>query len=224
MTSWSATDAGASDGPAGQGPPSWLTELAPRVASMSAETFSPFLPPAGGGRRSSAVLILCGPSPVGPEVILTVRARTLRSHPGQVSFPGGGMEAGDANATATALREAAEEIGLDPAQVDVLVELPTLHIPVSGYDVTPVLAWWARPGSIEVTQPAEVEHVLRAPVEQLLDPERRFRVRHPSGYTGPAFEVESIVIWGFTAGLLDRVLDLAGLTREWDRSRIRAVN
>ncbi len=224
MTSASAADAAAASGSAGHTPPSWLTDVAPRVASMSGEVFSPFLPPAGGGRRSSAVLILFGPGPVGPEAILTVRARTLRSHPGQVSFPGGGIEAGDADAAATALREAAEEIGLDPAQVDVLAELPTLHIPVSGYDVTPVLAWWARPGIVQVTDPAEVEEVLHAPVEQLLDPGRRFLVRHPSGYIGPAFEVESIVIWGFTAGLLDRVLDLAGLTREWDRSRVRAVS
>ena len=198
-------------------------ELAPRLATMTGETFSPFLPPAGGGRRASAVLILFGPSPGGPEVILTVRARTLRSHPGQVSFPGGGSETGDADEVETALREATEEIGLDQTQVSVLAQLPTLHIPVSGYDVTPVLAWWTRPGHIHVTEPAEVEQVLRAPVDQLLDPERRFQVRHPSGYMGPAFEVDSIVIWGFTAGLLDRVLDLAGLTQAWDRNRTRAV-
>lgn len=223
MTPPAATDAAAARRASGRAP-RWLTELAPRVAAMGGEVFSPFLPPAGGGRRSSAVLILFGPSPNGPEVILTVRARTLRSHPGQVSFPGGGIEAGDLDAAATALREAAEEIGLNPAEVDVLAQLPTLHIPVSGYDVTPVLAWWARPGTVHVTEPAEVEAVLHASVEQLLDPERRFRVRHPSGYMGAAFEVDSVVIWGFTAGLLDRVLDLAGLTREWDPARVRAVN
>ncbi len=222
MTSSPDPDAGSAV--SGHAPPSWLAELVPRLASMTGKTFSPFLPPAGGGRRASAVLILFGPGSGGPEVILTVRARSLRSHPGQVSFPGGASEAGDADEVETALREAAEEIGLDPTQVAVMAQLPTLHIPVSGYDVTPVLAWWARPGHIQVTEPAEVEQVLRAPVQQLLDPERRFQVRHPSGYVGPAFEVDSIVIWGFTAGLLDRVLDLAGLTQAWDRSRIRTVN
>lgn len=191
---------------------------------MTGKTFSPFVPPAGGGRRASAVLILFGPGQCGPEVILTVRAQTLRSHPGQVSFPGGGIEPGDTDEVATALREAAEEIGLDASEVTVMAQLPTLHIPVSGYDVTPVMAWWAQPGHVEVTDPAEVEAVLRAPVQQLLDPERRFQVRHPSGFIGPAFEVDSTLIWGFTAGLLDRVLDLAGLTQEWDRGRIREVS
>lgn len=167
--------------------------------------------------------MLFGPGPRGPEAILTVRAHTLRSHPGEVAFPGGGAEPGDADEVQTALREAAEEIGLDASEVEVMAQLPTLHIPVSGYDVTPVLAWWARPGQIDVNEPAEVAAVLRAPVDQLLDPECRFQVRYPSGYVGPAFEVDSIVIWGFTAGLLDRVLDLAGLTRTWDYTQVRAV-
>ncbi len=208
----------------GHAPPSWLADVAPRLALMPGETFSSFLPPVGGGRRASAVLVLFGPGARGPEVVLTVRAQSLRSHPGQVSFPGGGSEPGDVDEVQTALREAAEEVGLDAAEVVVMAQLPTLHIPVSGYDVTPVLAWWARPGHVKVTDPAEVEQVLRAPVNQLLDPERRFQVRHPTGFMGPAFEVDSIVIWGFTAGLLDRVLDLAGLTQPWDRSRVRDVN
>lgn len=205
-------------------PPQWLADLVERIDGRPGEWFSRFLPPPGGGRRQSAVLMMFGPGPAGTEIVLTERARALRSHPGQVSFPGGGCEPGDAGAWATALREAQEEIDLDPDGVSVLAELPALHIPVSGYDVTPVLAWWHRPGVIRVREPAEVGRVLRVPVTELLDPRRRFRVRHPSGYTGPAFEVGSVVVWGFTAGLLDRIFEVAGLTQSWDATVVREVS
>lgn len=204
-------------------PPPWLNALVERIDGRPAEWFSPFTPPPGGGRRESAVLMLFGPGPRGTEVVLTERAHTMRSHPGQVSFPGGGREPSDESASATALREAQEEIDLDPAGVRVLAELPALHIPVSRYDVTPVLAWWHRPGAIRVREPAEVEQVLSVPVRDLVDPQQRYRVRHPSGYTGPAFGVGTVVVWGFTAGLLDRIFEMAELTRPWDPSRVREV-
>ncbi|MGB3829677.1 MAG: CoA pyrophosphatase [Ornithinimicrobium sp.] len=204
-------------------PPLWFDELVAQVEGRQGESFSRFLPPPGGGRRQSAVLMLFGPGVGGTEVVLTERAHTMRSHPGQVSFPGGGHEVGDADATATALREAREEIGLSADGVSVLAELPALHIPVSGYDVTPVLAWWHQPGAISVRDPAEVQQVLRVPVADLVDPARRFRVRHPSGYTGPGFGVGSVMVWGFTASLLDRVFDLAGVTQPWDPSVVREV-
>ncbi len=205
-------------------PPQWLTDLVQRIEGKPIEWFSRLLPPPGEGGRQSAVLIMFGPGPYGSEVVLTERAHTMRSHAGQVSFPGGGQEPGDASPSATALREAQEEIDLDPAEVRVLAELPALHLAVSGYDVTPVLAWWHQPGVIRVREPDEVKQVLRVPVAHLIDPDQRFRVRHPSGYTGPAFGVHSVVVWGFTAGLLDRILDLAGLAQPWDASVVREVN
>ncbi len=204
-------------------PPQWLTALVERIDGRPGEWFSRFTPPPGGGRRESAVLMLFGPGPRGTEVVLTERAHTMRSHPGQVSFPGGGREPGDEGASATALREAHEEIDLDPSSVRVLAELPALHIPVSGYDVTPVLAWWHRPGVIRVREPAEVQQVLRVPVSDLIDPTQRFRVRHPSGYTEPAFAVGTVVVWGFTAGLLDRIFEMADLNRPWDPGVVREV-
>lgn len=208
------------------GRPPWLDHLVEQVdRGIAGEWFSAFLPPDGGGRRQSAVLMLFGPpSPTDPpgdaRVLLTERAHTMRSHAGQAAFPGGGREPEDENLTRTALREAQEEVGLDPGGVRVLTHLPTLHIPVSGYDVTPVLGWWERPTRVWAREPHEVERVVNASVAHLLEPENRVRVRHPSGFVGPGFVVDELLVWGFTAGLLDRTLHLAGLTRDWDRRRV----
>ncbi|MDQ3358239.1 MAG: CoA pyrophosphatase [Actinomycetota bacterium] len=213
--------AAAGDGAAG-GRPAWMAHLTERLEGLPDTWFSRFLPPEGGGARESAVLILFGPGlGGGTELVLTERAHTMRSHAGQASFPGGGREAGDADLVGTALREAQEEVGLDVGGVDVVTVLPTVHIPVSGYDVTPVLAWWARPAPVWARDPREVERVVQIPVEHLVDPTNRFRVRHVSGFVGPAFDADGLLVWGFTAGLLDRTLRLAGLDRPWDASVVR---
>jgi 8-oxo-dGTP pyrophosphatase MutT (NUDIX family) len=208
--------------------PGWLADFARRVPDLPGERFSRFLPPPQGGRRHSAVLVLFAPGlqrPGDTTVVITERAHTMRSHAGQPAFPGGGTEPGDADAVATALREAQEEIDLQPAGVEVLGELPTLHIPVSGYDVTPVLGWWREPdpSSLWARDPREVARVLQPSVESLVDPARRFQVRHPSGFVGPAWDVDGLLVWGFTGGILDRVLDLAGVARPWDRSDTRPL-
>ncbi len=112
---------------------------------------------------------------------------------------------------ATALREAREETGLDPAGVDVLAQLPGVPVPVSGFVVTPVLGWWRDPSPVWAADLNEVESVARVPVADLINPELRVKVRHPSGYVGPAFDVAGMLVWGFTGVLLDRLLELAGL-------------
>lgn len=206
--------------------PPWLAALSETVPTIGGERFSRFLPPPEGGRRHSAVLVLFAPGHEDPDestVVITERARSMRSHAGQPAFPGGGTEDGDARAADTALREAWEEVDLDPGSVQVLGDLPTLHIPVSGYDVTPVLGWWRepRPGSLWAKEPAEVARVVQPPVGWLVDPAHRFMFRHPSGFLGPAWDVDGLLVWGFTAGLLDRILDFAGIAPEWDRSDVR---
>jgi 8-oxo-dGTP pyrophosphatase MutT (NUDIX family) len=174
------------------------------------------LPVPEDGGRPSAVLILLGEQDRrGPDVLVLQRAATLRNHAGQPAFPGGAADPGDADARATALREAAEEVGLDPASVEVVATLPPLWIPVSGYVVTPVLAWWREPHEVCPRDPGEVARVARLPIADLVDPTNRVRVRHPSGYIGPAFRVHGMLVWGFTAGVLSTLLEMGGWARPW---------
>ncbi|MCW2587089.1 MAG: hypothetical protein JWN55_2605, partial [Frankiales bacterium] len=103
--------------------PDWLQPLAAALPTVKGEHFTRFLPPAEGG-RDSAVLVLFGEGPDGPDLLLIERAATLRSHAGQPAFPGGAQDPEDDGPVAAALREAQEEVGLDPASVDVLGQLP----------------------------------------------------------------------------------------------------
>ncbi len=200
--------------------PDWLDPLRRAMAGVRSEDLSRFQRPADGG-RDSAVLILIGSDSGGPDVLLIQRAEELRSHAGQPSFPGGAADPSDGGPAGTALREAAEEVGVRAEDVTVLAELPQLYIPFSGFAVTPVVAWWHRPSEVAVVDPAETASVARVPVAELVDPANRFRTRHPSGHLGPAFAVGGMLVWGFTAGLLDGVLNLAGWTRPWDRTDVR---
>jgi 8-oxo-dGTP pyrophosphatase MutT (NUDIX family) len=200
--------------------PSWWEPLVSRAVAARRSDFTRWPTPPVGGRRS-AVLILLGEQPgTGPDVLLLQRAATLRSHAGQPAFPGGASDPDDVDAAATALREAHEEVGLDPASTTVIATLPRLWIPVSGFVVTPVLGWWHAPHEVGPTDPAEVARVERIPVSELTDPANRVRVRLSSGYLGPAFAVRDMIVWGFTAGVLSALLDLAGWTRPWDESRM----
>lgn len=210
--------------------PDWLQPLAAAAVDVRPEQLSRFLPPAEGGRES-AVLMLFGeaaePSRAAPggggweraDVLLIQRAEDVRSHAGQVAFPGGAVDPGDVGVVEAALREAVEETGLDPAGVEVFGTLPALFLPVSDFVVTPVLAWWCEPSPVGVVDPGEIASVHRVRLADLLDPGNRLRVRHPSGYVGAAFRVDGLLVWGFTAGLLDRMLRLAGWERPWDHDR-----
>ncbi|CAL9538941.1 NUDIX hydrolase [Streptomyces sp. enrichment culture] len=160
----------------------------------------------------------------GPELLLMERAGSLRSHPGQPAFPGGALDPEDGDPCGdgplrAALREAEEETGLDPAGVQLFGVLPKLYIPVSGFVVTPVLAWWREPSPVGVVDPAETARVFTVPVADLTDPANRVTTLHPSGHRGPAFLVESALVWGFTAGIIDRLLHFAGWERPWDREK-----
>ena len=201
--------------------PAWLEPLRLGVGTIRAEDISRFVPPEGSRTRKGAVLMLFGEGPDGPDLLLTERAHDMRSHPGQVSFPGGSIDDTDASPVAAALREAQEETGLDPTGVEVLGTLPELWLPPSNFAVTPVLGWWREPTPVAVVDPGEVHAVLRVPVEELLDPRHRVTVTHPMGYSSPGFmigEGKDLVLWGFTAGLVNKLFDHVGWTRPWDAS------
>ena len=207
-------------GAAANAAPDWLRDLAD-VAGQMPVSMHLRPPPAGG--RASAVLVLFGDGPAGPDVLLIERSSGLRTHAGQTAFPGGAIDPGDAGPVAAALREAAEETGLDPAGVEVVGILPELFVAHSGFRVIPVLAWWRRPTPVGPADPAEVAAVARVRIADLADPANRFTVRHPSGLVGPAFRVGSVLVWGFTAGILDRLLALSGWERPWDGDRVEGL-
>ena len=210
--------------------PGWLRDLADAASKMDINPMNQ--PPVHGG-RASAVLVLfaAGPQATGPQaangpqhhtpdLLLIQRSADLRLHAGQPAFPGGAVDAADDGPVAAALREAAEEVGVDPAGVDVVGTLPELFIPRTDFRVVPVLAWWREPCAVAPVDPAEVAAVERISVSELADPETRVTVRGPSGYLGPAFRVKGMLIWGFTAVLVDRLLALAGWERPWDTARV----
>jgi 8-oxo-dGTP pyrophosphatase MutT (NUDIX family) len=203
-----------------QSVPEWVRRLGDRVDSSRTTDFTRFQVPQDGGARDAAVLILLAEDLAGPDVLILERAANMRSHAGQPAFPGGAADPGDGGPAQTALREATEEVGLVPETVTVVTALPQLWIPVSNFAVTPVLAWWHSPHPLTNLQPQEVARVARLKLADLADPAHRLRVRHPSGWIGPAFAVGDMVVWGFTAGILTVLLEMAGLARPWDQSRI----
>ncbi|MDG4768480.1 CoA pyrophosphatase [Solwaraspora sp. WMMD406] len=201
-------------------PPSWWEPLLTRVRSARTADFTPLPTPSAGGRASAVLVLLGEDQPGEPDVLLLQRAATLRNHAGQPAFPGGAADPDDVDLRATALREAEEEVGLDPSSVTVLADLPRLWIPVSGFVVTPILAWWHRPHPVHPREPAEVAHVTRMPIRELVDPDNRLQVRHASGWVGPAFQLRGMLVWGFTAGVLSTLLEMAGWSGPWPADRI----
>ncbi|MEV8476788.1 CoA pyrophosphatase [Streptomyces sp. NPDC051173] len=206
-----------------EGLPEWLEPVARASETIEPHQLSRFLPPDTGGRQS-AVLVLFGDGPKGPELLLLERAGTLRSHAGQPSFPGGALDPEDGDPAEggpvrAALREAEEETGLDPSGVQVFGVLPRLYIPVSDFVVTPVLGWWRAPSPVGPVDEAETARVFAVPVADLADPANRAMAKHPSGHIGPAFQVQGALVWGFTAGVIDRILHYSGWERPWDRAR-----
>ncbi|OHV32973.1 MULTISPECIES: NUDIX hydrolase [Pseudofrankia] len=204
-------------GPSAGGPPSWLRTLAAVVTRDGLPVREEGWPPPPPDARPAAVLILFGQGERGPDMLLLERSADLRKHAGQPAFPGGAADPTDDSAVHTALREAREEVGLDPAGVEILGAAPRLYLPHSNYLVTPVLAWWRVPCPVYPVDPGETSTVARVPVADLVDPAKRVQLRHPrTGKPSPAFRVAGMTtVWGFTAGILDALLRLAGLERPW---------
>ena len=159
--------------------------------------------PRAGDLTAAAVLVPILEGQKAPQLLLTKRSSALRHHPGQIAFPGGRHDSADASLEATALREAHEEIGLDPALVEILGPLDT-HQTVTGYRIHPFVAR-IRGNFTPRPEPGEVAEIFQLPLSHLLDPanysiqSRRWRGRRRHYYTvpwGPYY------IWGATARIL----------------------
>lgn len=163
----------------------------------------PRVPPDDGSARRAAVLVPILVESEGPRVVYTVRKDHLQDHAGQISFPGGSLEPGDDSLLQTALREAEEEIDLNPELVEVIGELEEMFIPPSNFRVSPFVGLLS-PGAELTLHPDEVEEVFTAALEELLSPYAFQKVlwhREGRDYEVPVFAVEGREIWGATAAM-----------------------
>jgi 8-oxo-dGTP pyrophosphatase MutT (NUDIX family) len=157
----------------------------------------------------AAVLLPLYGWPDEPGLVFTERRADLRRHAGEISFPGGRRDEDDADLAATALREAQEEIGLDPAQVEIGEALPPTKTFVTGYLVHPFVGRIPPPGELDLRpNPTEVETVLTFSLELLRESfEMRRLIRRGIPIHTPTYEVEGHLIWGATARILGDALD-----------------
>jgi 8-oxo-dGTP pyrophosphatase MutT (NUDIX family) len=200
--------------------PEFLSALAARARSgddVLLDMARPLAaPPPGRPLRHSAVLLLItGQTLEDSQVVLEERGHRLRSQPGQFALPGGGADPEDLDDVHTALREAEEEVGLDPAEVSVLGSFAPILMPWQSQRVTPVLGWAPSRPRLGEPDPVEVERVVWAPLsgpDSLTDPRRRGTTRYQDRPMGPVFDLPGdVFVWGFTAMLLERVLVAMGL-------------
>ena len=207
---------------ASKGSPLWLRRAKARGDAVVRDAAVLMLFGRGGKPRTAAgrdvLPALADKGVADVDLVLLQRASTLRHHPGQVAFPGGGRDPEDDSLIAAALREAEEEAGIVPASVDVLGQLEPLYIPVSKFQVTPVIGYWAVPGVVAVMDEAESYSVYRVAIADLVAPANRGSFSRPDlALTTPAFDVGVFKVWGFTAGILDFALDELGWAVDWDR-------
>ena len=194
-----------------------------------------FTPPAESRGRTlpeAAVLMLFAGTedpgdpvrlPDDATVLLTHRSPSMRSHSGQIAFPGGRIDPTDRNPVDCALRESWEETGLDRRTVAPLAELEAVHIRASGYPVPPILGHWHTPSPVGVVSPEEADEVFEAPLAELIDPANRIMLGR-GAWRGPAFRTHGYVVWGFTAGLLSAMLHQSGWAQPWDRATTLDLN
>jgi 8-oxo-dGTP pyrophosphatase MutT (NUDIX family) len=186
--------------------------------------------------REAAVLVLFSGPDTGPsdggfpddaDLLLTVRASTLRHHAGQAAFPGGASDPTDDGPVATALREAHEETGIDVSRLHPLVTMERTFIAPSQFHVVPVLAYSPDPGPVAVVDETETAIVSRVPVRAFTNPANRLMVyRGDLGrrWAGPAFLLNQMLVWGFTGQVISAVLDVAGWSKPWDTDDFRELD
>lgn len=177
-----------------------------------------------GPKQAAVLMLFSGAShanelPDDAGILLTHRTPTMRTHSGQMAFPGGRIDPGDRGPVDAALREAREETGLDPATVTPVATLDLVRVRSNGYPVHPVVGYWHTPVETWPASEIETDDVFVAPLAELLDPEARLTVGW-RGWTGPAFRINGYVVWGFTAALLAGVFTASGWDVPWHKERI----
>lgn len=187
------------------------------------------------GRDAAVLVLFSGPDaehapgsvPEDVDLLLTVRASTLRHHAGQAAFPGGAADPSDGGPVHTALREAREETGLDPGRLRPLATLDRMYIPPSGFHVVPVLAYSPDPGPVAVVDESETAVVARVPLRAFINPANRLMVYRSGGpprFAGPAFLLNEMLVWGFTGHVISAMLDVAGWARPWNTDEVRELD
>jgi 8-oxo-dGTP pyrophosphatase MutT (NUDIX family) len=188
----------------------------------------------GGGREAAVLVLFSGPLdsstgglPDDADLLVTVRASTLRHHAGQAAFPGGAADPGDEGPIHTALREAKEETGIEAGRLLPLATLEKMFIPPSGFHVVPVLAYSPDPGPVAVVDESETAIVARVPVRAFINPENRlmvYRKQNTRKLAGPAFLLNEMLVWGFTGQVISAMLDVAGWARPWNTEDVRELD
>lgn len=153
--------------------------------------------------------------PDDARVLMLHRAPTMRSHAGQLAFPGGGIDPEDTSIVDAALREAWEETGLDRHAVTPIAQLTPVPVRSTSFPVHPVVAHWHTPARTGEHSPEETDDVFTIPIRDLINPDNRLTVRWGK-WSGPAFWVNGYLLWGFTAVVVDAILRNAGWAPTWD--------
>ena len=231
--------------------PSWLRPLVDNVddipdaarrrlpadvlAMITSKAASAITTLRGAGREAAVLVLFSGPEsgpaegglPDDADLLVTVRASTLRHHAGQAAFPGGAADPTDDGPVATALREAHEETGIDVSRLHPLATMERMFIAPSQFHVVPVLAYSPDPGPVSVVNDAETAVVARVPVRAFINPANRLMVyRGDLGrrWAGPAFLLNEMLVWGFTGQVISALLDVAGWAQPWDTGDERELD
>lgn len=228
--------------------PAWLKPLVDNVGSVP-RAYRRRVPPdvlaavtaehakatlTGRGRDAAVLVLFSGPPdavsggpPDDADLLVTVRASTLRHHAGQAAFPGGATDPGDTGPVFTAFREAREETGVDTGRLLPLATLERMFIPPSGFHVVPVLAYSPDPGPVAVVDESETAIVARVPVRAFINPENRimvYRKANTRRFAGPAFLLNEMLVWGFTGQVISAMLDVAGWSKPWNNHDVRELD
>ncbi|ORW29724.1 coenzyme A pyrophosphatase [Mycobacterium palustre] len=205
------------------------------LAMVTAKVASPVASLSGDQREAAVLVLFSGPEsgpdgggvPDDADLLLTVRASSLRHHAGQAAFPGGAADPTDDGPVATALREAHEETGIDVSRLSPLVTMERTFIAPSQFHVVPVLAYSPDPGPVAVVNEAETAIVARVPVRAFINPKNRlmvYRSNLGARWAGPAFLLNEMLVWGFTGQVISAMLDVAGWALPWDTGDVRELD